>query len=94
MHISGPDIAVALGYRLISRVAQSARMLIEAYSRCVFPAGAVTPAAVDDQIATDVSRYRGVIPFWDGDLLENGLIQGSDPTMKRIPAELPADGKI
>ena len=44
-------------------------MLIEAYSRCDLPAGAVTAASPGDQIETDVSRYRGVIPFRDDGLL-------------------------
>ena len=53
-------------------------MLIEAYSRCDLPAGAVTAASPGDQIETDVSRYRGVIPFRD----------------VRIPVDLHADGRI
>jgi hypothetical protein len=71
-----------------------AGMLIEAYSRRVFPVGAVTAAAPGDQIETDVSRYRDVIPFRDGGPLRGGLIDGSDAVMSRIPAGLRRDGRI
>jgi hypothetical protein len=40
-------------------------MSIETYFRRDFPARATTAAVRDDQIETDLSRYRGAIPFWD-----------------------------
>jgi hypothetical protein len=69
-------------------------MSIAAYFQCDFSAGAATAAARDDQIETDVSRYRGVIPFWDGGPLQDGVILRSDPAANRMAAELPAAGKI
>jgi hypothetical protein len=68
-------------------------MSIEAYSRSDFHAAAAIVAALDDQIETDVCRYRGAIPFRDGEPLQDGRIQGSDPVRNRTPAELAADGK-
>jgi hypothetical protein len=77
---------------LNSIAAQGAGMSIEAYFQCDFSAGAAIAAAGDDQIETDVSRYRGVIPFRDGDPLQDGVILRSDPATHA--AELPAAGKI
>ena len=65
MHAHGPDIAPALLYRLIPQRLKVAGMLIEAHSRCDFRAGAATAATPGDQIGTDVSRDRRVIPFRD-----------------------------
>jgi hypothetical protein len=69
-------------------------MLIETYFQCDFSAGTATAVACDDQIETDVSRYRGVIPLWDGDSTEDGVTLRSDPAINRIAAELSAAGKI
>ena len=69
MRVHGPDIAPARGIVWIPERLKVAVMLIEAYSRCDLPAGAVTAASPGDQIETDVSRYRGVIPFRDDGLL-------------------------
>jgi hypothetical protein len=78
MRVHGPDIAPARGIVWIPERLKVAGMLIEAHSRCDFSAGALTAAVPGDQIETDVSRYRGVIPFRD----------------VRIPVDLHADGRI
>jgi hypothetical protein len=69
-------------------------MLIKAYFQCDVFAGAAIAVARDDQIETDVSRYRGVIPFWDGGPLQDGLVLRSGPATNRMAAKLPAAGKI
>jgi len=69
-------------------------MLIEAYFQRDFSAGAAIAVARDDQIETDVSRYRGVIPFRDNDPLQDGLMLRSGPATNRMAAELPAAGRI
>jgi hypothetical protein len=78
MRIDGPDIAPTRGIVWIPERLKVAGMSIKAHSRFDFPAGAVTAAASGDQIETDVSRYRGVIPFRD----------------VRIPVDVHADGRI
>jgi hypothetical protein len=79
---------------LNSIAAQGADMSIAAYFQCDFFAGAATAVARGDQIETDVSRYRDVIPFWDGDPIQDGVILRSDPATNHVAAKLPAAGKI
>jgi GT2 family glycosyltransferase len=86
MQISGPDIAMVLGIVWIPERLK-VRMLIETYYRRDFPVGAA--AALNDRIETDVSRYGGVIPLWDGGPLEDCLIPGSDPAKNRMHPDCP-----
>jgi hypothetical protein len=65
MRIAGPDIAIMPGYVCMEKADRSAGMLIEAYSRRDLPVGVTIAATGDDHIETDLSQYRGVIPFRD-----------------------------
>jgi hypothetical protein len=61
--IAGPDIAIMPGYVCMEKTDRSAGMSIEAYFRRDLPVGVTIAATGDDHIETDLSQYRGVIPF-------------------------------